>query len=464
MRRLKLIFLGVAFVAAACGGDGSPPTSPPPSGGGDRLTGNERLGWNQSAADVAELGTFRYAAYVDGNRVELAEVNCGSGGGGFQCSSRMPSMSAGQHRIELVSYIVTNGEVIESTRSAALQVTMAGVTAPADGDTAPARAIEQVTADGARLRLMPLPAAFQDPTAMVFAPDGSAFVAERAGRIHLLPAGDYGSAAEPAIEIADVVVPAPSIGGLLDLAIDPAFAETRFVYALYTAASADGGTAFTVARFREVAGRLGERVVLLADVAAAPVPAASIAFGPDAKLYVALDNGGAEDGGRQAAYNGKLLRLNPDGTTPADAAGRSPIYSAQYQSPRGFDWHPKTGALWIVDTVSGDTQELRLIARDTPRHIVPSTRVVALPPQTGAAALAFYRGEALAALQGDLLVAAQEGQYLLRVRFDPRNPLRVLATESLFPDLGAAVTFVTVGPDGAVYLGTPAALMRMGPQ
>ena len=63
--------------------------------------------------------------------------------------------------------------------------------------------------------------------------------------------------------------------------------------------------------------------------------------------------------------------------------------------------------------MSGDTQELRLIARDTPRHIVPSTRVVALPPQTGAAALAFYRGEALAALQGDLLVAAQEGRYLL---------------------------------------------------
>jgi aldose sugar dehydrogenase len=463
MRRLKLIFLGTALAAAACGGNGSPPSSPPPGGGGDSLTGNERLGWNQSAADVAELGTFRYAAYVDGNRVELADVNCGSGGSGFQCSSRMPGMPPGQHRIELASYIITNGEVVESPRSAALQVTMAGATAPVDGDSAPARTIEQVTADGARLRLVPLPAAIQDPTAMAFAPDGSAFVAERAGTIRLLPAGDYGSAAGLAIEIADVVVPAPSTGGLLDLAIDPAFAETRFVYALYTAASS-GGTAFTVARFREVGGRLGERVVLLADVAAAAVPAASIAFGPDRKLYVALDNGGAENGGAQAAYNGKLLRLNADGTTPADAAGRSPIYSAQYQSPRGFDWHPKSGALWIVDTVSGDTQELRLIGRDTPRHIVPSTRIVALPPQTGAAALAFYRGDALAALQGDLLVAAQEGRYLLRVRFDPRNPLRVMATESLFPDLGAPVTFVTVGPDGAVYLGTPAALLRMGPQ
>ena len=211
---------------------------PPPSGGGDSLTGNERLGWSQAAADAAELGTFRYAAYVDGNRVDLADVTCGSSGGGFQCSSRMPAMTPGQHRIELVSYVVTNGQVIESTRSAPLQVTMRGATAPADGDHAPARTIEQVTADGARLRLMPLPAAIQDPTAMVFAPDGSAFVAERAGRILLLPAGDFGSPAELAIEITDVVVPAPSTGGLLDLAIDPAFAETRFVYALYTAEAA----------------------------------------------------------------------------------------------------------------------------------------------------------------------------------------------------------------------------------
>lgn len=464
MRRLNLILVGGALAVAACGGNGSPPSSPPPTGGGDTITGNERLGWNQGAADAAELATFRYAAYVDGNRVELTEVNCGAGGGGFQCSSRMPAMTPGSHRIELVSYITDASGVVESGRSAALQVNRAGVTAPGEGNDAPARTLDQTTADGARLRLAPMPAAFEDPTAMVFAPDGSAFVAERDGRIYMLGPAGSAAPADVALEIADVTSIAPSTGGLLDLAIDPAFEQTRFVYALYTSAGRGDEASFTVARYREAGGRLGERVELLGGVPASEAPAASIAFGPDGKLYIALDNGGARDGGRPAAYSGKVLRLDADGRTPADAPNRNPIYSAQYQSPRGFDWHPRTNAMWIVDAVSSDTQELRLIARDTPRHILPSTRVVELPPQTGAVALAFYRGEALPALQGDLLVAAQSGRHLLRVRLDPRNPLRVLGTESLFPEIDAAVTFVSVGLDGAVYLGTPGALLRMGPQ
>ena len=54
----------------------------PPAATGERISGNERLGWNQAAADAGELATFRYAAYVDGNRVELTDVSCGGPAGG----------------------------------------------------------------------------------------------------------------------------------------------------------------------------------------------------------------------------------------------------------------------------------------------------------------------------------------------------------------------------------------------
>ena len=104
----------------ACGGSTPPPSTSDPAGGGERITGRERLGWTQSAADATELASFRYAAYVDNNRVELA-ATCGGSSGAFSCTSPMPPMNAGAHSIELVSFVVDNGVVIESGRSAALQ-------------------------------------------------------------------------------------------------------------------------------------------------------------------------------------------------------------------------------------------------------------------------------------------------------------------------------------------------------
>ncbi len=89
----------------ACGSSTPPPSTSGPAGGGERITGRERLGWTQSAADATELASFRYAAYVDNNRVELA-ATCGASGGAFSCSSPMPPMNAGAHSIELVSFVV----------------------------------------------------------------------------------------------------------------------------------------------------------------------------------------------------------------------------------------------------------------------------------------------------------------------------------------------------------------------
>jgi aldose sugar dehydrogenase len=468
MPRLRMIAICGLLASAACGGSSDPPSSPPPGGGGERITGSERLGWGQSAADAAALATFRYAAYVDDNRVELTDVSCGPASSGFQCSSRMPSMTPGNHRIELVSFVSNNGVNLESGRSAALMVTMAAATAPADGDSAARTTIDQTTADGTRLRLASLTVQLESPTAVAFAADGRVFVAERRGRVRILTSQgapvDIVDAGGVALDLPDAMMVGESAGGLLDLTLDPDFATNHFAYALYTPASPDGGPRFRLVRFREAGGRLGERVVLLDGIPASPErPAGSMGFGPDGKLYLALDDGGDPAGARAAAsYSGKVLRLNADGTTPSDQSRAGPVYSTDYRSPRGFDWHPGTGALWIVDALTDAEQELRIIARDTPRLTRPTTRVVALPPQTGAASMAFYRGDLLPAFKGDLLVAADEGRHLLRVRFDTRDSTRVLASERLFEGVGAPVTLVTVAPDGAVYLGTDRALLRVG--
>src|SRR5438105_69667 len=84
---------------AACGGSArpSPPVvgNPPPAP--ETINGTERIGWDQPAADAAELATIRYVMYVDGARTELTGVSCGStaAANGFACTARLPSLTAG---------------------------------------------------------------------------------------------------------------------------------------------------------------------------------------------------------------------------------------------------------------------------------------------------------------------------------------------------------------------------------
>ena len=118
MKRLDCtgaLVAALTVVLSSCGsGDTPPPASSNPSGTGDRISGNERLGWTQAAADAGQLVRLRYAAYVDSNRVELADASCSAPSGGVSaCSSRMPAMAAGTHTIVVVSFVVDGDRVIE---------------------------------------------------------------------------------------------------------------------------------------------------------------------------------------------------------------------------------------------------------------------------------------------------------------------------------------------------------------
>jgi glucose/arabinose dehydrogenase len=468
MIRQGLTWLAVVATATtltACGGGTPPPSSSDPPGTGERITGSERLGWNLAAVDSGELGTFRYAAYIDGgNRVELTDISCGTASGSFPCSSRMPPMTPGSHTLELVSFLLDGGSVTESPRSPAIRVNLVAATAGVDSTKAARPTNELTTSDGIELRFDIVTEQLEQPTALAFARDGRIFVAERSGRIRILSVG--GLEPQPALQMDDVTLAGPSEGGVLSVTLDPQFDRTHFVYALYTTAGGDGAPRFRLARFREAGGRLGERVVLLDGPAASPArPAGSITVGPDSKLYGAFDDAGEPARARTiASYNGKVLRLNPDGTTPPDQPGGSPVYSSDLRSPRGLDWHPVTRALWIVNVV-GTTEELRVIDPETAQVTEHAARaMIPLPMRTGAASLAFYRGNLMPAFRGDLLVAANEGRHLLRLRFDRRDPTRVLSTERLLQDMVSDVRVVAVGLDGAVYLCTDRALLRLSPR
>lgn len=466
----SLLALVAALSCAACAPDPKTGTGQEPQ----RITGTERLGWTQSASGPAEFFWLRFAAYVDGTRSELRDALCTAGlvESAFDCSSSLPPMSPGLHTIELATYFV-GFETLESARSSPIQVLMtgagtAGLTAFSlvngnVGGTATELAPPTLTTtDGVRVRVEIVADGLADPTDVAFAPDGLIFVAERAGRIRVVRDGVLRPAPAAALENVTTL----GEGGLLGLAVDPLFERNRFVYAVHTTPAGAASAAFRVIRFRETRETLVDSVVLLDGIPSSGTrPAASVRFGPDGKLYLALDDGGSPAlAGDLGSFSGKVLRMNADGSTPDDQAAATPVYSSGHQSPRGLAWQPGTDTLWVADVARLGSQQLTAVAAAEGLPVRARTVVTfALPASTGAAGMSFYRGQLIPAFRSDLFVAAATGGHILRVRFDPGNPLIIIATERLFEGRVGRVRAVAVGLDEAVYFCTDRALAKLVP-
>jgi hypothetical protein len=221
------VLAAVCLAIVACGEDppASPTTPPGPAipPGVERVTGSERLGWDQQASNSQELGTFRYLVYVDAAApTDIQGVLCASvaGPAGFACTGRLPSMTAGQHSLRISSYIDSGGTRLESSRSEPLNVFMViqGATA-LSSPAASNPSIALTPADGVERKAQVVADGLEEPVDLAFAPDGSVFIAERAGRIRVWRAGRL--IPEPAVSLSAV---APTGGGgLLPLSIDPQF-------------------------------------------------------------------------------------------------------------------------------------------------------------------------------------------------------------------------------------------------
>jgi len=450
----------------------SPPSTSPPV---QTVTASNRLAWDQAAADAVELATLRYAAYVDGARSELTDVSCATSAtdGKYACTARLPAMSPGPHVLELSTFVIADGNVLESPKSPGIDVVFAVNSAPSKRESSSSSAPERPAArqgidgdrNGGRPRLESVAVVsegLEQVSDLAFTRDGRLFIAERTGRIRVVRDGRLlPTAALDVTREADATgesVAGPrGAGAVLSIAIDPQFDRTHLVYVLSTTTSERGTPAFLMASYREAGDTLADRAVLLHDVpAASPNPAGTLRFGPDGKLYVALDAAGdSRLPGDFGSSNGKVLRLNGDGTTPDDQAAASPLYSLPYYSPRGLGWDEDSGIMWIVDAGAGGAAQLNAVdvtgGGGRKRGVTKSTVALSQPDEP--AALVF--------VDESVLVGSVRGAPLVRRRVDVSDPSRIVQTEALLQDTIEAVQALAVGPDGAVYFATADAVGRL---
>jgi len=447
---LTLLFV---TLCVSCGGGSSGSGE---AGSGAVVPGSTRLGWDQVAADTTELASLHFVIYIDNVRKELPDAACSgpAGSNGFACEAVLPAMTSGQHTIQLASYIVGT-VLLESPKSAPLVITVGGGGAiTAGGSTAQAAASSPVvsapssvrdfvTSDGTTLHAAVV-AAIAQPAALAVAGDGTIVVGDRHGTVSVVRNG-----ANDGTALAGE--------GILDVALDPDFARSHLLYVLDTVGA--GPATFRLARYRELDGRLGERAVLLDGVPASPVtPAGALAFGTDGRLYVALDDGGdAEGAARTSSYNGKVLRLSPDGRIPADQPASTPVYAGDLRAPRSLAWDAPSASLWVADAAAARVTRLRTRDRRT------TATVVRLPRDQGPASVAVYRAALMPQFAGDLLVTSvDDAPSILRVRLTDAGTIST--TEPLTLLGSGSIRLVKVGPDGAIYALTDDAVLRVTPR
>src|SRR4030042_4256826 len=187
------------------------------------------------------------------------------------------------------------------------------------------------------------------PWEMAFAPDGRIFVTERQGKILVIEDGKLEDEPWMNLDVAEV-----GEGGLLGLALDPEFGENHYVYVAYTYSTGVNKLQNRLVRLREDTST-GKGVMdkVLLDSAAGNVfhDGGRVKFGPDGKLYWTLgETGNPQLAQDLTSLNGKILRINPDGTMPANNPfSGSFVFSYGHRNPQGLAWQPGTDRLYSTE-------------------------------------------------------------------------------------------------------------------
>ncbi|MFN2520358.1 MAG: sorbosone dehydrogenase family protein [Candidatus Limnocylindria bacterium] len=196
---------------------------------------------------------------------------------------------------------------------------------------------------------------------VAFLPDGRMLASERVGNLLL-----YASAAPGAPQLTNTAIAgihAFGEAGLMSVTPDPQFSGNGLIY-LCASRDDEGEWRNQVLRYRMTGDvpLFDGYVIRRGMLANGNHDGCRIRFGPDGKLWVTMgDRGDTSLPQDPNALNGKVLRMNGDGSIPADnpimpgAATRTAVYTMGNRNPQGLTFEPATGRPFEVE--HGDTTE-----------------------------------------------------------------------------------------------------------
>jgi glucose/arabinose dehydrogenase len=305
-------------------------------------------------------------------------------------------------------------------------------------------------------RVTTVAAGLEIPWDIAFLPDGRALVTERPGRVRMLTrSGRLRRAA-----VARIPVSAYGEGGLLGIAVDPAFRRNRFVYLYFTTLAG-----MRLERWRLARGRLVREASLVRGIASGSVhDSGRIEFSPGRRLFVSTGDAGegtlAQD---PKSLNGKFLVLTRRQYRGRRAV-RPAIYSMGHRNSQGFAWQPGTRRMFATE--HGPTgfdgpegwDEVNIVRRggnygwpvafgeDQPPPFIAPLRVYPEPLAPSGATFVRHPGSAWT---GDFIFACLRGRQLRRLVL---HGDAIVGEEPLLQDVYGRLRTVVEGPHGDLYV------------
>ena len=324
------------------------------------------------------------------------------------------------------------------------------------------------------------------PWGMAFRPDGRMLVTLKGGSMVIVSAN--GSSTTPVTGVP--AVNSSGQGGLLDVALDPDFSTTPWVYFSYSE-NGSGGSGTAVARAQLSGTTLQNLEVIFRQspkVSGDGHFGSRLVFRNDKTLFITL--GERQQGSPAQDLSktlGKVVRINRDGTIPADnpnlGAGALPgIWSYGHRNPQGAALHPSTRELWQSEHGPQGGDEINISrsglnygwpnvsygcnygdsypgtdntscriggtgGAHAPTYVEPLTYWV--PTSQAPSGLAFYTGSLMPEWQGNLFMGALAGTGVWRLTLGGNT---ITAREKLdFSELATRIRDIRQGPDGALY-------------
>jgi glucose/arabinose dehydrogenase len=309
------------------------------------------------------------------------------------------------------------------------------------------------------------------PWAFVWLQNGDMLVTERPGRVRIIEKAKL--RAEAVFVVADVDTGGEA--GLMDITLHPDFAKNNFVYLAY-AYNKDAGKRVKVVRFIYKDGKFTDPKPIVQDIPGTALHAGMrCRFGPDGKLYVTTgDSTDWNLAQRMDSLAGKTLRLNDDGTVPADnpfvgkQGVRPEIWTYGNRNSQGIAWQPGTNLLFETEHgpsgfegrgVGGDEVNILEAGKNYGWPVIHHTDTKAgmeaplleYTPACAPASAMFYTGSLFPAFNGNFFFGCLRGTRIIRVVLDGR---KVVSQENLLEATYGRIREMEQGPDGYIYFST----------
>jgi len=317
------------------------------------------------------------------------------------------------------------------------------------------------------------------PWGMAFIDQQRLLVSERSGRLRLVDLQKHSTSI--LVGLPEVV--AEGQGGLLDVAVGPDFERDGWLYFTYSKRR-NSHAATTLARARLEGLRLVDwQDLLVTDSATSRSRhfGSRIAFDGEGHLFFGIGDRGERDAAQNLGNHiGSILRLNLDGSVPADnpfvgvTDARDEIWSYGHRNPQGMAYDALNRRLWSIEhgPRGGDEINLILPGRNYGWPVISHGKEYWAPiavgegkskpgmeqpykvyiPSIAPSSLMLYSGKAFPAWRGNLFAGALKLRHLNRITLSEST--QVIDEERILEDLEERIRNVIEGPEGWIYFAT----------